>query len=113
MQNTQKIEWPPFSITKYMVRVLNALESKERTAEELSNISGYSGGAYQIERSLLQKLQGEDLLTCSGHLYSITEKGDQVLSAVMDYRDIEVLDARNLKGEEKDSLLDGSEYSMT
>jgi len=97
MQRSQDLDWPRFSLTKYMIRVLYASKAEERTAAELSEISGYTGGTYQIKLNILQRLEQEELLQCNQDLYSITEKGEKVLSSVLDFRDVEVLDARDLE----------------
>lgn len=106
MQKELDEKWPSFSISKYMIRILNALESQPETVSVLSDVSGYSGDTYQVKKNLVDKLVGSGLVESAGDEYIITSDGRDVLQALLDYRDIEVLDAREL--DQESSFVRGS-----
>lgn len=102
---TTDYEWPSIGFTKYKIRLLHALKDEERDCKELRKITGYSGNSYQVKKYIVEEALSYDLVCrTEGDLYSLTEKGEWVLDQLMDYRDLDVLDARKTESKEEKTL---------
>jgi len=89
--------YPPFSVSGHMLRVINALKSEKKNLNQLKVISGYSGAPAMLKKNVIAKLIDADLVTRKGEEYSCTRKGEQLLTELLDLREPEYLDARNLE----------------
>ena len=104
---SDEYKYPALTFTKYHLRVLNALESDIKHRKILHNISGYVADLYSFENNVLLRLLETDLVQKHGdEKYKITERGSKSLHRILEYRDVDVLDARDENTESKSNAYD-------
>jgi len=106
MTGSDEYEWPPVCFSNNMVRCMNSMIDQSRGVEELWNISGYKADLHQLHNNLITYLLDVDLIKettdqCEDNSYrdreyTLTEKGRWVTSEIVDFRDLDVMDARNV-----------------
>jgi len=98
--------YPPFSVSSHMIRVINAVKSEPLDKHELLSISGYKGSVHMLKNNVIARLVEADLLDEEGGCYRSTRKGDRLVEELIEYRDLDFLDARKIDSSQDDEKSD-------